>query len=102
MQVSARLFYFPTAPIYDTINLTTGQTEISGPHVQLMRASSQIRNPYVDSINVVQAEILKVLRDMPEDGSPDLTPESEEIKTIRNDALLLSINGIAQGMKNSG
>lgn len=78
----------------------SGATDISGPHVQLMRASSQIRNPYVDSINVVQAEILKVLRQMPEDN--DLTPELKEIKHIRTDALLLSIQGIAQGMKNSG
>jgi len=80
----------------------SGAKDISGPHIQLMRASSIIRNPYVDSINVVQAEILKVLRNMPEDDSPDLTPELKAIKSIRNDALLLSIKGIAQGMKNSG
>ena len=80
----------------------SGAKDISGPHVQLMRASSLIRNPYVDSINVVQAEILKVLRSMPEDDSPDLTAELRVIKNIRTDALLLSIKGIAQGMKNSG
>jgi phosphoenolpyruvate carboxylase len=80
----------------------SGAKEISGPHVQLMRASSTIRNPYVDSINVVQAEILKMLRSMPDDNSPDLTPELRNIKDIRTDALLLSIKGIAQGMKNSG
>ena len=80
----------------------SGSTDISGPHIQLMRASSMIRNPYVDSINVVQAELLKMLRSMPEDDSPDLTPELKEIKKIRIDALLLSIKGIAQGMKNSG
>lgn len=80
----------------------SGAKDISGPHIQLMRASSIIRNPYVDSINVVQAEILKVLRNMPEDDSPDLTPELKAIKSVRNDALLLSIKGIAQGMKNSG
>lgn len=80
----------------------SGEQDISGPHVQLMRASSTIRNPYVDSINVVQAEILKVLRSMPEDDSPDLTPELKAVKNIRTDALLLSIKGVAQGMKNSG
>jgi len=80
----------------------SGAQDISGPHVQLMRASSTIRNPYVDSINVVQAEILKVLRSMPEDDSPELTAELRGIKTIRTDALLHSIKGIAQGMKNSG
>ena len=80
----------------------SGSQDISGPHVQLMRASSTIRNPYVDSINVVQAEILRVLRAMPEDDSPDLTDELREIKNIRIDALLLSIKGITTGMKNSG
>jgi phosphoenolpyruvate carboxylase len=80
----------------------SGTEDISGPHIQLMRASSMIRNPYVDSINVVQAEILKVLRSMPEDDSPALTPELASIKNVRTDALLLSIKGIAQGMKNSG
>lgn len=80
----------------------SGAQEISGPHIQLMRASSTIRNPYVDSINVVQAEILKVLRSMPEDDSPALTPELKRIKDIRTDALLLSIKGISTGMKNSG
>mmetsp|Transcript_18463 Transcript_18463/g.38256 ORF Transcript_18463/g.38256 Transcript_18463/m.38256 type:complete len:1047 (-) Transcript_18463:55-3195(-) len=80
----------------------SGSKDISGPHVQLMRASSMIRNPYVDSINVVQAELLKVLRAMPADDSSDLTPELKEIKKVRIDALLLSIKGIAQGMKNSG
>mmetsp|Transcript_21367 Transcript_21367/g.42690 ORF Transcript_21367/g.42690 Transcript_21367/m.42690 type:complete len:141 (+) Transcript_21367:3009-3431(+) len=80
----------------------SGSKDISGPHVQLMRASSMIRNPYVDSINVVQAELLKVLRAMPADDSSDLTPELKEIKKVRIDALLLSIKGIVQGMKNSG
>ncbi len=80
----------------------SGATEISGPHIQLMRASSTIRNPYVDSINLVQAEILKVLRSMPEDDSPELSPEIKEIKNLREDALKLSIKGIAQGMRNSG
>lgn len=84
------------------IDVSGAQGDISGPHIQLMRASSMIRNPYVDSINVVQAEILKVLRSMPEDDSPKLTPELKEIKDVRTDALLLSIKGIAQGMKNSG
>ena len=84
------------------IDVSGSSAGVSGPHVQLMRASSTIRNPYVDSINVVQAELLKVLRSMPEDDSPDLTPELKKIKSIRVDALLLSIKGIAEGMKNSG
>ena len=84
------------------IDVSGSHDSVGGPHVQLMRASSTIRNPYVDSINVVQAELLKVLRSMPEDDSPDLTPELKKVKSIRVDALLLSIKGIAEGMKNSG
>ena len=72
----------------------SGSTEYGGPHVQLLRVSSKIRNPYVDSINCVQAELLKELRSM---GDKD-----SDIKQIRKDALVVSINGIAQGMKNSG
>lgn len=72
----------------------SGSTEYGGPHVQLLRTSAMIRNPYVDSINCVQAELLKELRAM---GDTD-----SEIKKIRQDALVVSINGIAQGMKNSG
>uniref|UniRef100_A0A7S2A7E1 phosphoenolpyruvate carboxylase n=1 Tax=Trieres chinensis TaxID=1514140 RepID=A0A7S2A7E1_TRICV len=80
----------------------TGSHEFVGPHVQLLRASTKIRNPYVDSINVVQAELLKELRNMPEDDDPEMTAEVREIKNVRKDALILSITGIAQGMRNSG
>ena len=72
----------------------SGSKEYGGPHVQLLRASSKLRNPYVDSINCVQAELLKELRTMSE--------EESEIRRIRQDALVVSIKGIAQGMKNSG
>lgn len=67
-----------------------------GPHVQIVRASSTIRAPYIDPINIVQAELLKRLRSMDENGK-----ESEE-KTLLSNALLVSINGIAQGLRNSG
>jgi len=67
-----------------------------GPHVQIVRASSTIRAPYIDPINIVQAELLKRLRSMDENGE-----ESEE-KTLLSNALLVSINGIAQGLRNSG
>jgi phosphoenolpyruvate carboxylase len=72
----------------------SGSTEYGGAHVQLLRVSSTIRNPYVDSINCVQAELLKELR---KGKTMD-----EQIRQIRQDALVVSINGIAQGMKNSG
>ena len=80
----------------------SGSSDYAGPHVQLLRASTKIRNPYVDSINCVQAELLKELRNMPPDDAPDVPDDVREIKNVRKDALIASVNGIAQGMKNSG
>ena len=71
-----------------------GSTNYAGPHVQIVRASSIIRAPYIDPINIVQAELLRRLRAMDETESED--------KMYLKDALLVSINGIAQGLRNSG
>jgi len=72
----------------------SGSHEYGGPHIQLLRTSSRIRNPYVDAINCLQLELLKELRAMPKADS--------EIKNVRQDALVVSIKGIARGLGNSG
>jgi len=72
----------------------SGSLEYGGPHIQLLRTSSRIRNPYVDAINCLQVQLLKELRKM--------GPEESEIKNKRQDALIVSINGIARGLGNSG
>lgn len=77
----------------------TQSKDVAGVHVALQRASSLIRHPYVDPLNVIQAELLKRLRTL---NQRELTPEEEEEKEILQDALVISINGIAQGMRNSG
>ena len=77
----------------------TQSKDIAGVHVALQRASSLIRHPYVDPLNVIQAELLKRLRTL---NQRELTPEEEEEKEKLQDALVISINGIAQGMRNSG
>ena len=70
----------------------TESTDVAGPHVALLRASSKIRNPYVDPLNIIQAEILKRFR-----------ASSDEVeKEILQDALRVSIGGISQGLRNSG
>jgi phosphoenolpyruvate carboxylase len=52
-----------------------------------------VRNPYVDCLNVLQAETLKRLR----------TGESSaEDEQVLNDALLTTITGVANGMGNTG
>jgi len=51
-----------------------------------------VRNPYVDCLNVLQAETLQRLRS---------EPEEQEIERLK-DALLITITGIANGMGNTG
>ena len=53
-----------------------------------LRRSIDVRNPYVDPINVVQAEILRRLRQSPDDAL--------------RDAFIATVNGIAAGMRNTG
>ncbi|MCU1348925.1 MAG: phosphoenolpyruvate carboxylase, partial [Acidobacteria bacterium] len=53
-----------------------------------LRRSIDVRNPYVDPINVVQAEILRRLRQQPD-------------RALR-DAFIVTVNGIAAGMRNTG
>lgn len=55
----------------------------------VLRRSIDVRNPYVDPLNIVQADLLRRFRDHPEDD------------TLR-DALLVTVNGIAAGMRNTG
>ena len=70
----------------------TGHEVLGGNNEILQRALS-VRNPYVDCLNVLQAETLKRLREFDED--------EEEDKVLR-DALMTTIGGIANGMGNSG
>ena len=65
----------------------TGHAELleSSP---VIRRSIDVRNPYVDPINLVQIELLRRVR------------ESDDEAAHR--ALLMTINGIAAGMRNTG
>ncbi|KAL3912121.1 MAG: hypothetical protein SGILL_007012 [Bacillariaceae sp.] len=78
----------------------TRSENVAGVHVALQRASNSIRSPYVDCLNVIQAELLRRFRAL--DSKTDLTHEEKEEKRTLQDALIISINGIAQGMRNSG
>ena len=66
----------------------TGQAELLTEN-PVLRRSIDVRNPYVDPINLVQAEILCRLR---RDG------RDERLL----DALLVTVNGVAAGMRNTG
>jgi phosphoenolpyruvate carboxylase len=56
----------------------------------VLRRSIDVRNPYVDPINLVQIELLRRMRESPE-PAPDL------VKAFMN-----TVNGIAAGMRNTG
>jgi phosphoenolpyruvate carboxylase len=78
------------ARLQRTIELVRGVTghERLLENNHALRRSIDVRNPYVDPINVVQAEILRRLRQTPDD-------------TLR-DAFIVTVNGIAAGMRNTG
>ena len=76
----------------------TGQSALLDT-APVLQKSIRLRNPYVDPLSFLQVELLRRLRALPPDG------DSEELKTQRRDlraAVLLSVNGIAAGMKNTG
>ena len=56
-----------------------------------------MRNPCIDPI---KAELLKRVRSMDDDSK--LSKEELVEKRLTQDALLVSIKGIVQGMRNSG
>jgi phosphoenolpyruvate carboxylase len=68
------------------IKLVTGDRTLLERNPTLKR-SIQLRNPYVDPLNLIQAELVRRKRQ----GQPD---------TARS--LLLTVNGIAAGMRNTG
>jgi len=72
---------------------------ISG-HQELMDAepviqrSVHLRNPYVDPLNYIQVEMLRRLRALPD-------PESASADALR-EVIILTVNGIASGLRNTG
>lgn len=79
------------------LNITESK-HVSGVHVALTRASNTIRFPFLDPINVCQAELLKRIRAL-EKQSDEISKNQQE---HLHDALIITINGVAQGMRNSG
>jgi phosphoenolpyruvate carboxylase len=71
----------------------TDQTEMLDNEPVLQRAI-RLRNPYVDPLNFIQIELLKRLRALPEDA----TDARQELM----EAMIVTINGIAAGLRNTG
>ena len=62
----------------------------------VLRRSIDVRNPYVDPINLLQVELLRRLR-----SAEKADVDESETDWLRR-ALLVTINGIAAGMRNTG
>jgi phosphoenolpyruvate carboxylase len=60
----------------------------------LTKESVRLRNPYVDPLNYIQVDMLRRLRALPDPGSAEAQP--------LRDVIVLTINGIAAGLRNTG
>ena len=69
----------------------TGYAELLEGEVWLQR-SIKLRNPYVDPMNYIQVALLERLRHQPD------APNAGELRN----AVLLSVNGVAAGLQNTG
>jgi phosphoenolpyruvate carboxylase len=70
----------------------TGQKEILD-NVPVIQESIRLRNPYVDPLSYMQVELLSELRELRDKNSDDANLLRE---------VLLTINGIAAGLRNTG
>jgi len=69
----------------------TAQQELL-EHAPWLQRSIRVRNPYVDPMNYAQVALLRRLRSR---------PDAADAEALR-DAVLLSVNGIAAGLRNTG
>jgi phosphoenolpyruvate carboxylase len=60
----------------------------------VIQRSIHLRNPYVDPLNYLQVEMLRRLRALPD-------PEGTTAADYR-EVIVLTINGIAAGLRNTG
>ena len=67
----------------------------------VLRRSIDVRNPYVDPINLLQVELLRRLRALEAAGEPETVGADGDIVALRR-ALMVTINGVAAGMRNTG
>ena len=74
----------------------TGHGKLQEGNPTLMK-SIMVRNSFVDPINLIQVDLLKRLRQKKKEGK-----EEGEQWNVERDALIISINGIATGMRNTG
>jgi phosphoenolpyruvate carboxylase len=77
----------------DAVLAITAHAELMDDDPIIQRAV-HLRNPYVDPLNYIQVEMLRRLRALPDPESPAGEPLRE--------VLVMTINGIAAGLRNTG
>lgn len=76
----------------DQILAITQQKELLD-HVPIIQESIRLRNPYVDPLSFIQVDLLRKWRKQ---------DEEESMKLSQLEQVLLTINGIAAGLRNTG
>jgi phosphoenolpyruvate carboxylase len=75
----------------------TGHSRLLADRPVLSRAVT-LRDPYVDALSHLQLRALTALRSLPADGDEARQAERERLRRL----LLLSVNGVAAGLQNTG
>jgi len=87
----------------DGVLLVSGQDQLLANN-PVLRRSIDVRNPYVDPINLLQVELLRrltVLHKIAAAHDPSEEEPAPDLQQLRR-ALSVTINGIAAGMRNTG
>mmetsp|Transcript_5524 Transcript_5524/g.6371 ORF Transcript_5524/g.6371 Transcript_5524/m.6371 type:complete len:129 (-) Transcript_5524:984-1370(-) len=77
----------------ESVLRVSGQRDLNMGN-EILSRELEVRTPYLDALNVVQCEVMRRL--------DNEEFQSEEEKDLLMDGLLVTINGIAAGMRNSG
>ena len=75
----------------EQVTKVTGQALLEGDPT--LQRGIDLRNPYVDPISYLQVELLERLRSL---------PEQDEAKEGLEEAVMLSLLGVAAGLRNTG
>ena len=78
---------------YDSLVRVTQLPGLLGDE-PVIRRSIELRNPYVDPLNYLQVEVLRKLRATGTGEAPD----TSDMRAL----MVLTINGIAAGLRNTG
>lgn len=82
-----------------TLLAISGKKKLSEEN-KLLQRSLAVRNPYIDILNLLQANALHRLRELESsNGSSDLSPA--DLQAVL-DVVLVTLNGVSAGMRNTG